>query len=62
MKTLVKPSPSDADAICERNRRALRAADVYTVGIIGGPGCGKTTLLDATIGRLMAGQTDEAAA
>ncbi|MCS7033211.1 MAG: hypothetical protein NZ561_04345, partial [Phycisphaerae bacterium] len=37
----------------ERIRQVLRDADVYSIGIAGGPGCGKTTLLDATITRLL---------
>lgn len=35
------------------NRESLRAAGVTTISVIGGPGCGKTTLIDATIERLM---------
>jgi hydrogenase nickel incorporation protein HypB len=34
-------------------RDALRGAGVFTISVIGGPGCGKTTLIDATIDRLM---------
>jgi hydrogenase nickel incorporation protein HypB len=41
-----------SDTAAEENRRALRAAGVYCVGLFGGPGCGKTTLLDQTIARL----------
>lgn len=35
------------------NREALGKADVFAISVIGGPGCGKTTLIDATIDRLM---------
>lgn len=41
---------SAADA--EANRHALRAAGVYAVHILGGPGCGKSTLIEQTINRL----------
>src|SRR5436190_4175132 len=37
-------------------RASLRAAGVTTISVIGGPGCGKTTLIDATIERLMSDQ------
>ena len=33
-------------------RNTLREAGVLTISVIGGPGCGKTTLIDATIDRL----------
>jgi hydrogenase nickel incorporation protein HypB len=35
------------------NRKALREAHVFSVSVMGGPGCGKTSLIDATIQRLM---------
>jgi hydrogenase nickel incorporation protein HypB len=38
---------ADAEA-----RHALRAAGVYAVHVVGGPGCGKSTLIEQTIGRL----------
>ncbi len=40
------------DRIAAENRRALAAAGVSMFNIIGGPGAGKTALLEATIGRL----------
>jgi hydrogenase nickel incorporation protein HypB len=49
------PSPTTHDSTATRtrpNRESLRAAGVMTISVIGGPGCGKTTLIDATIGRL----------
>ena len=36
----------------ERNRRALRDAGVFAVNLIGGPGCGKSTLVRKTLERL----------
>jgi len=41
------------EAIAGENRQRLRGANVFTVNIIGGPGCGKTELISATVGRLM---------
>jgi hydrogenase nickel incorporation protein HypB len=41
------------DAVADLNREKLRAAGVAAVSVMGGPGCGKTTLIDATIQRLM---------
>jgi hydrogenase nickel incorporation protein HypB len=37
----------------ELNREALADARVFTVSVLGGPACGKTALIDATIGRFM---------
>jgi hydrogenase nickel incorporation protein HypB len=53
MRSLAYPLLRDVEQVGNRNRQLLRDADVYSVGVVGGPGCGKTTLLDATIGRLM---------
>ena len=44
---------SPAARVAERNRLALAAAGVFCVDLVGGPGCGKTTLLERTIERLM---------
>lgn len=41
------------DVIAGENRRVLRAAKVFAVNVIGGPGCGKTGLISATIQRLI---------
>jgi hydrogenase nickel incorporation protein HypB len=41
------------DAVADLNREKLREAGVFCVSVMGGPGCGKTTLIDATIQRLM---------
>lgn len=35
------------------NRERLRLAGVYTINLIGGPGCGKTSLIEATMRRLV---------
>lgn len=35
-----------------RNRELLHKAGVFSVSIVGGPGCGKSTLIRRTIGRL----------
>jgi hydrogenase nickel incorporation protein HypB len=40
------------NSVAGANRSLLRDAGVLSVGIIGGPGCGKTTLITATIQRL----------
>jgi hydrogenase nickel incorporation protein HypB len=37
----------------ELNREALADARVFTVSVLGGPACGKTTLIDATVERFM---------
>ena len=44
-----------ANPVADVNRKALRDAGIFTVSVLGGPGCGKTTLIDATIQRLMPG-------
>jgi hydrogenase nickel incorporation protein HypB len=43
----------DPNPIARLNRDALRQAGVLTVSIVGGPGCGKTTLIAETVERLM---------
>ena len=43
----------DPNPIATLNRETLRKAGIVTVSIVGGPGCGKTTLIDATLERLM---------
>jgi hydrogenase nickel incorporation protein HypB len=40
------------DEVASINRQLLRDAGVYTVDLIGAPGCGKTALLEATIQQL----------
>ena len=52
MNSLVRPSESDQRPARE-NRERLRLAGVYSVNLIGGPGCGKTSLIEATIRRLL---------
>ena len=36
------------DQVAQINRQTLRDAGVFTVNLIGAPGCGKTSLIDAT--------------
>jgi len=40
------------DEVAALNRQALRAAGVFTIDLIGAPGCGKTALLEATLRQL----------
>ncbi len=40
------------DQLAQENRTAWDAAGVFGVNIVGSPGCGKTTLLEALFGRL----------
>jgi len=53
MQTPVIDKATGTKEFGRQNRTALAAADVFTISVIGGPGCGKTTLIDATIERLM---------
>jgi hydrogenase nickel incorporation protein HypB len=40
------------DEIAAINRQAIRSAGVFSLDLIGAPGCGKTALLEATLQRL----------
>jgi len=40
------------DEVAALNRQALHEAGVFTIDLIGAPGCGKTALLEATLARL----------
>jgi hydrogenase nickel incorporation protein HypB len=40
------------DEVAAINRQTLRDAGVFTIDLIGAPGCGKTALIEATIPRL----------
>ncbi|OHB85405.1 MAG: hydrogenase accessory protein HypB [Planctomycetes bacterium RBG_16_64_12] len=40
------------DQLAEENRTALNAGGVFCVNMVGSPGCGKTTLLEALFARL----------
>lgn len=42
------------DEVAAINRQALREAGVFTIDLIGSPGCGKTALLEKTLERLSA--------
>lgn len=47
------PSHStDSSDIARMNSAALQKAGILAVSIVGGPGCGKTTLINATVDRL----------
>ena len=51
MNARLKPS-SESDALsAAANRAVLRAAGVFTLNIVGGAGCGKTSLIKATVER-----------
>src|SRR5687768_16905440 len=53
MKQQTQKIPVRATTVAGHNRDVLRQARVFTVSVVGGPGCGKTSLIDATIERLM---------
>ena len=40
------------DQLAEENRARLNAAGVFAVNVVGSPGCGKTTLLEALFGHV----------
>jgi hydrogenase nickel incorporation protein HypB len=42
-----------AAAAARANRERLRLAGVYAINLIGGPGCGKTSLIEATMRQLL---------
>jgi hydrogenase nickel incorporation protein HypB len=50
--SLIDTDEPRTGTVTQSNRDALRAAQVLTISVIGGPGCGKTTLIDSTIARL----------
>jgi hydrogenase nickel incorporation protein HypB len=50
---VIRNDTIQASGNSEANRRALQDADIFSISVIGGPGCGKTTLIDATIEKLM---------
>jgi len=43
------------DELAALNRQRLRQAGLFTVNLLGGPGCGKTALIEATLQRLVPG-------
>jgi hydrogenase nickel incorporation protein HypB len=54
MKTaVIRNDRIEANHFSHVNREALQNAEVFTISVMGGPGCGKTTLIDATIEKLM---------
>ena len=42
------------DDVAQQNRRALKKAGIFTINLMGGPGCGKTTLVEKTVAALKA--------
>jgi hydrogenase nickel incorporation protein HypB len=52
---VVETTTREAEPAAKQNREALRGANVFAVNVVGGPGCGKTTLIDATVERLRPG-------
>ena len=53
MQVPVINTNASCDQFTQLNREMLANANVFAVSVVGGPGCGKTTLIDATIQRLM---------
>ena len=43
---------TEPELIAKLNRELIHKAKVFAVNVVGGPGCGKTSLIDATIQRL----------
>lgn len=41
------------EQFAQENRRQLQRANVFTINVIGGPGCGKTSLISAPVQRLI---------
>ena len=42
------------DDVASHNRKVLRDAGIFTINLIGGPGCGKTLLVEKTVAALRA--------
>lgn len=53
-RVIVRPVGA-AQQLGELNRANLRRANVFTVSVVGGPGCGKTSLIDKTVQGLTPG-------
>jgi hydrogenase nickel incorporation protein HypB len=43
----------DVNPVAKLNRKTLAEAGVFAISVSGGPGCGKTSLIEASISRLM---------
>src|SRR5690349_465943 len=52
MKATVIEKPHDPNLVASMNRRILAENKVFTIRVNGGPGCGKTSLIEAAIQRL----------
>ena len=50
---IYQPLSRSDEQVGLENRRQLQRANVFAVNLIGGPGCGKTTLIGQTVQRLM---------
>ena len=50
--TLDEPTGAGPAAAAERVRCKLQEAGVFAVNVVGGPGCGKSTLINTTVDRL----------
>jgi hydrogenase nickel incorporation protein HypB len=50
---IYQPLTKSDEQIALDNRRHLQRANVFAVNLIGGPGCGKTTLISQTVQQLM---------
>jgi len=50
---LINQSCHEANPIAKLNRQLLADAGVFAISLGGGPGCGKTSLIEASIARLM---------
>src|SRR5688572_29709669 len=49
---LIERRTHDPNPVAKLNRERLGQAGVFAVRVVGGPGCGKTSLIDATVERL----------
>jgi hydrogenase nickel incorporation protein HypB len=50
---IIEKRSHDANPIAKLNRKLLNDAGIFAVTVSGGPGCGKTSLIEASITRLM---------
>ena len=50
---IIEQRSHDANPVAKLNRQTLADAGVFAISMSGGPGCGKTSLIEASIARLM---------
>ena len=55
MSTTTERKPRATHPLARQNRALLREAGVRAIGLFGGPGCGKSSLVSATVQRLSPG-------